>query len=135
MPRFQGLNAAVRPKLARRLQWPRLACALCWAAPPQQVENAAEIALEHHLGMTCDPVKGLVQVPCIERNGLGAIKAVSAASLSMRGDGSHLVSLDVCIETMRQTGVDMSDKYKETSLGRLGGECAKLLIIGCFAPR
>ena len=86
---------------------------------PEQVENAAEIALEHHLGMTCDPVKGLVQVPCIERNGLGAIKAVSAASLSMRGDGQHLVSLDACIETMRQTGHDMHEKYKETSLGGL----------------
>ena len=84
-----------------------------------QVENAAEIALEHHLGMTCDPVKGLVQVPCIERNGLGAIKAVSAASLALRGDGTHLVSLDACIETMRQTGADMSEKYKETSLGGL----------------
>jgi len=86
---------------------------------PQQIENAAEIALEHHLGMTCDPVKGLVQAPCIERNGLGAIKAVSAASLSLRGDGKHLVSLDACVETMRQTGVDMSHKYKETSLGGL----------------
>ncbi|WP_323769866.1 L-serine ammonia-lyase [Antarctobacter sp.] len=86
---------------------------------PEQVENAAEIALEHHLGMTCDPVKGLVQVPCIERNGLGAIKAVSAASLSLRGDGTHLVPLDACIETMRQTGNDMSEKYKETSLGGL----------------
>lgn len=86
---------------------------------PMQVENAAEIALEHHLGMTCDPVKGLVQVPCIERNGLGAIKAVSAASLALRGDGVHLVSLDVCIETMRQTGRDMHEKYKETSLGGL----------------
>jgi L-serine dehydratase len=86
---------------------------------PEQVENAAEIALEHHLGMTCDPVKGLVQVPCIERNGLGAIKAVSAASLALRGDGIHLVSLDVCIETMRQTGRDMHEKYKETSLGGL----------------
>jgi L-serine dehydratase len=85
----------------------------------EQVENAAEIALEHHLGMTCDPVKGLVQVPCIERNGLGAIKAVSAASLALRGDGQHLVPLDACIETMRQTGVDMSEKYKETSLGGL----------------
>jgi L-serine dehydratase len=85
----------------------------------KQIENAAEIALEHHLGMTCDPVKGLVQVPCIERNGLGAIKAISAASLSMRGDGDHLVSLDVCIETMRQTGNDMNEKYKETSLGGL----------------
>ncbi len=84
-----------------------------------QVENAAEIALEHHLGMTCDPVRGLVQVPCIERNGLGAIKAVSAASLALRGGGHHLVSLDVCIETMRQTGRDMHEKYKETSLGGL----------------
>jgi L-serine dehydratase len=86
---------------------------------PMQIENAAEIALEHHLGMTCDPVKGLVQVPCIERNGLGAIKAVSAASLALRGDGEHLVSLDACIETMRQTGRDMHEKYKETSLGGL----------------
>ncbi|MEO6298056.1 MAG: L-serine ammonia-lyase [Paracoccaceae bacterium] len=85
----------------------------------EQIENAAEIALEHHLGMTCDPVRGLVQVPCIERNGLGAIKAVSAASLALRGDGQHLVSLDVCIETMRQTGKDMHEKYKETSLGGL----------------
>ncbi|NDV00135.1 L-serine ammonia-lyase [Pseudoroseicyclus tamaricis] len=86
---------------------------------PEQVENAAEIALEHHLGMTCDPVKGLVQVPCIERNGLGAIKAISAASLSLRGDGQHFVPLDAAIETMRQTGGDMSEKYKETSLGGL----------------
>lgn len=86
---------------------------------PEQVENAAEIALEHHLGMTCDPVKGLVQVPCIERNGLGAIKAVSAASLALRGDGTHFVPLDAAIETMRQTGQDMSEKYKETALGGL----------------
>ena len=86
---------------------------------PEQIENAAEIALEHHLGMTCDPVKGLVQVPCIERNGLGAIKAVSAASLALRGDGDHFVPLDACIETMRQTGADMSHKYKETALGGL----------------
>ena len=84
-----------------------------------QIENAAEIALEHHLGMTCDPVAGLVQVPCIERNGLGAIKAVSAASLALRGDGQHFMPLDNCIETMRQTGEDMSHKYKETSLGGL----------------
>ncbi len=86
---------------------------------PEQIENAAEIALEHHLGMTCDPVRGLVQVPCIERNGLGAIKAVSAASLALRGDGTHLVPLDAAIETMRQTGNDMHAKYKETSLGGL----------------
>jgi L-serine dehydratase len=88
-------------------------------AAPEQIENAAEIALEHHLGMTCDPVKGLVQVPCIERNGLGTIKAVSAASLALRGDGSHLVPLDAAIETMRQTGEDMNAKYKETALGGL----------------
>ena len=86
---------------------------------PMQIENAAEIALEHHLGMTCDPVKGLVQVPCIERNGLGAMKAVSAASLALRGDGTHFVPLDAAIETMRQTGADMSEKYKETALGGL----------------
>jgi L-serine dehydratase len=85
----------------------------------EQVENAAEIALEHHLGMTCDPVGGLVQVPCIERNAFGAVKAVTAASLALRGDGTHLVPLDTCIETMRQTGVDMSERYKETSTGGL----------------
>ena len=97
------------------------AAGLCTAlgGTPRQAENAAEIALEHHLGMTCDPIKGLVQVPCIERNGMGAIKAVSAASLSLRGDGSHVVSLDTCIETMRRTGIDMSEKYKETSQGGL----------------
>ena len=93
-------------------------CALL-GGTPTQVENAAEIALEHHLGMTCDPIKGLVQIPCIERNGLGAIKAIAAASLSMRGDGTHIVSLDSCIETMKQTGVDMNIKYKETALGGL----------------
>lgn len=85
----------------------------------EQVENAAEIALEHHLGMTCDPVGGLVQVPCIERNAFGAVKAVTAASLALRGDGTHLVPLDNCIETMRQTGMDMSERYKETSTGGL----------------
>jgi L-serine dehydratase len=86
---------------------------------PQQVENAAEIALEHHLGMTCDPVGGLVQVPCIERNAVGAVKAVTAASLALHGDGSHFVPLDACIETMRQTGHDMNVRYKETSQGGL----------------
>ena len=85
----------------------------------EQVENAAEIALEHHLGMTCDPVGGLVQVPCIERNAFGAVKAVTAASLALRGDGKHLVHLDSCVETMRQTGLDMSERYKETSQGGL----------------
>ena len=85
----------------------------------EQIENAAEIALEHHLGMTCDPIAGLVQVPCIERNALGAVKAVTAASLALRGDGTHFVPLDGCIETMRQTGMDMMEQYKETSQGGL----------------
>lgn len=84
-----------------------------------QVENAAEIALEHHLGMTCDPVGGLVQIPCIERNAMGAIKAINAASLALKGDGVHFVSLDAVVETMRQTGEDMQSKYKETSQGGL----------------
>lgn len=85
----------------------------------EQIENAAEIAIEHHLGMTCDPVGGLVQIPCIERNAFGAVKAVNAAYLSMAGDGLHRVSLDQVIETMRQTGADMHDKYRETSRGGL----------------
>ena len=86
---------------------------------PRQVENAAERAMEHHLGLTCDPVGGLVQVPCIERNAIAASTAVSAARLALHGDGTHLVSLDTVIETMRQTGLDMSTKYKETSEGGL----------------
>ncbi|MEZ5774062.1 MAG: L-serine ammonia-lyase [Hyphomicrobiaceae bacterium] len=84
-----------------------------------QVENAAEIALEHHLGMTCDPVGGLVQVPCIERNAMGAVKAINAASLALAGDGRHIVFFDTVVETMRQTGLDMQSKYKETSQGGL----------------
>jgi L-serine dehydratase len=84
-----------------------------------QIENAAEIAMEHHLGLTCDPIGGLVQIPCIERNAFGAVKAVNAASLALRGDGQHRVSLDSVIRTMRETGRDMSHKYKETSLGGL----------------
>jgi len=83
------------------------------------VENAAEIGLEHHLGMTCDPVAGLVQVPCIERNAMGAVTAINAAALALAGDGTHLVPLDAAIETMRQTGRDMKSKYKETSRGGL----------------
>jgi len=85
----------------------------------EQIENAAEIALEHHLGMTCDPVGGLVQVPCIERNGFGAIKAHTAAALAFRGTGEHFIPLDNCINAMKQTGLEMSHKYKETSLGGL----------------
>lgn len=86
---------------------------------PAQIENAAEIALEHHLGMTCDPVQGLVQVPCIERNGFGAMKAYTAASLARKGSGSHYISLDRCISAMNETGREMSHKYKETALGGL----------------
>ncbi|MFC0454785.1 L-serine ammonia-lyase [Rhodococcus jostii] len=86
---------------------------------PAQVEYAAEIAMEHHLGLTCDPVGGLVQIPCIERNGIAAVTALSAARMALGGDGTHVVSLDTVIETMRQTGLDMSDKYKETSTGGL----------------
>lgn len=86
---------------------------------PAQVENAAEIAMEHHLGLTCDPVGGLVQIPCIERNAIAASTAVGAARLAMHGDGTHVVSLDTVVETMRQTGQDMSARYKETSEGGL----------------
>lgn len=85
----------------------------------QQIENAAEIGMEHNLGLTCDPIGGLVQVPCIERNTMGAVKAINAARLALRGDGAHIVPLDSVIETMRQTGIDMQSKYKETSLGGL----------------
>ena len=88
-------------------------------ATNEQIENAAEIGMEHNLGMTCDPIGGLVQVPCIERNSMGAMKAINAARLAMMDDGSHLVSLDAVIETMRQTGHDLQSKYKETSLGGL----------------
>jgi L-serine dehydratase len=85
----------------------------------EQIENAAEIGMEHNLGLTCDPVAGLVQIPCIERNAMGSVKAINAARLSLRGDGSHKVSLDQVISTMRQTGIDMSTIYKETSQGGL----------------
>jgi L-serine dehydratase len=84
-----------------------------------QIEQAAEIGMEHHLGMTCDPIGGLVQIPCIERNGLGAMKAISAARMTLTGDGHHHVSLDQVIATMLQTGRDMQTRYKETSLGGL----------------
>ena len=86
---------------------------------PAQVENAAEIAMEHNLGLTCDPIGGLVQVPCIERNAMGAVKAISAARMALRGSGEHFVSLDQVIKTMRDTGRDMQDKYKETARGGL----------------
>jgi L-serine dehydratase len=86
---------------------------------PDQVENAAEIGIEHNLGLTCDPIGGLVQIPCIERNAVGSIKAITAARMAVRGDGEHFVSLDKAIKTMRETGADMSDKYKETARGGL----------------
>ncbi|MFM2405341.1 MAG: hypothetical protein RL223_3221 [Pseudomonadota bacterium] len=86
---------------------------------PEQVENAAEIAMEHHLGLTCDPVGGLVQIPCIERNAIASVKAINAARMALRGDGSHHVSLDKVIKTMRETGADMQTKYKETARGGL----------------
>lgn len=103
-----------------------VACSMAAAAlaevlggAPFQVEHAAEIGMEHNLGLTCDPVGGLVQIPCIERNAMGAVKAINAARLAMRGDGDHKVSLDKVIETMRDTGADMQSKYKETSRGGL----------------
>ncbi len=86
---------------------------------PAQVENAAEIGMEHNLGLTCDPVGGMVQIPCVERNAMGAVKAINAARMALRGDGSHYVSLDAVIRTMKQTGEDMKSTYKETSLGGL----------------
>jgi len=103
-----------------------VACSMAAAAltavlggTPAQVENAAEIAMEHHLGLTCDPVGGLVQIPCIERNAIGAAKAINVARMALRGDGTHYVSLDKVIKTMRETGADMKTKYKETSRGGL----------------
>ena len=102
--------------------------ALCavMGGTPAQVENAAEIGMEHHLGLTCDPVGGLVQIPCIERNALASVKAINAARMALRGDGSHHVSLDQVIQTMRETGADMMSKYKETALGGLA-----LHIVAC----
>lgn len=93
-------------------------CALLGGSP-RQVENAAEIGIEHNLGLTCDPVAGLVQIPCIERNAIASVKAVNAARLAMRTDGTHKVTLDQAIRTMRETGKDMKSKYKETSRGGL----------------
>ena len=86
---------------------------------PKQVENAAEIGMEHNLGLTCDPVGGLVQIPCIERNAIASVKAIAAARTALRGDGSHIVSLDKVVKTMRDTGADMKTKYKETARGGL----------------
>jgi len=86
---------------------------------PAQVENAAEIGMEHNLGLTCDPVGGLVQIPCIERNAMAAVKAINATRIALRGNGHHFVSLDAIMKTMRETGADMQAKYKETAAGGL----------------
>jgi L-serine dehydratase len=95
------------------------AMAAVMGGTPEQVENAAEIGMEHNLGLTCDPVGGLVQIPCIERNAIASVKAITAARTALRGDGSHVVSLDKVIKTMRETGRDMKVKYKETARGGL----------------
>ena len=95
---------------------------------PPQVENAAEIAMEHNLGLTCDPIGGLVQIPCIERNAMASVKAINASRLAMRGDGEHFVSLDKVIKTMRETGLDMQDKYKETSRGGLATNVIEVAV-------
>jgi L-serine dehydratase len=100
-------------------------------AKPRQVENAAEIAMEHNLGLTCDPVGGLVQVPCIERNAMAAVKAITAARFALRGTGEHFVSLDTVIETMRQTGKDMSERYKETAMGGLAVTAVPVSLPEC----
>ena len=109
------------------------AAALCEAmgGKPAQVENAAEIAMEHNLGLTCDPVGGLVQVPCIERNAMAAVKAITAARFALRGTGEHFVSLDTVIETMRLTGKDMSERYKETAMGGLAVTAVPASVPDC----
>ncbi len=108
--------------------------ALCEAmgGKPAQVENAAEIAMEHNLGgLTCDPVGGLVQVPCIERNAMAAVTAITAARFALRGTGEHFVSLDTVIETMRRTGRDMSERYKETAMGGLAVTAVPVSVPDC----
>lgn len=116
---ISGAEAGCQAEVGSACAMAAAALAAVQGASVLQVENAAEIGLEHHLGMTCDPIAGLVQIPCIERNGMAAIKAITASRLAMRGDGSHIVSLDSCIETMYQTGLDLKEKYRETSLGGL----------------
>ncbi|MFQ5626725.1 MAG: L-serine ammonia-lyase, iron-sulfur-dependent, subunit alpha, partial [Methyloligellaceae bacterium] len=99
-----------------------------FGATPAQVENAAEIAMEHNLGLTCDPIGGLVQVPCIERNAIASVKAINAARMAMHGDGEHFVSLDKVIKTMRDTGADMKTKYKETARGGLAANVLEIPV-------
>ncbi|MEJ1997754.1 MAG: L-serine ammonia-lyase [Maritimibacter sp.] len=116
---ISGAEAGCQAEVGSAAAMAAAGLAAVMGGTPMQIENAAEVALEHHLGMTCDPVNGLVQVPCIERNGLGALKAVSAAALALRGDGTHFMPLDNCVQAMFETGQDMSEKYKETALGGL----------------
>ena len=116
---FPAPKSAARVKSALPVRWPPRVYARFSAALRQQVENAAEVGIEHNLGLTCDPVGGLVQIPCIERNAIASVKAINAARLALHGDGSHKVSLDKAIKTMRETGADMKSKYKETSRGGL----------------
>ena len=116
---ISGAEAGCQAEVGSACAMAAAALAAVQGASIDQIENAAEIGMEHHLGMTCDPIAGLVQVPCIERNGMAAIKAINASRLAMRGDGNHVVSLDSCIETMYRTGLDLQSKYRETSLGGL----------------
>ena len=113
-PRSAARVRSAPPARWRPGRWPR-----CFGGTPEQVENAAEIGMEHHLGLTCDPVGGLVQIPCIERNAVASVKAITAARLALYGDGRHTVSLDKVIKTMMETGADMKVKYKETARGGL----------------
>jgi L-serine dehydratase len=117
-PPSRAPRSAARARSAPPARWPRPG----WPRArrhPEQVENAAEIGMEHNLGLTCDPIGGLVQIPCIERNAVASVKAITAARMALRGDGEHHVSLDKVIRTMRDTGADMKAKYKETSRGGL----------------
>ena len=118
-PRSAAPRSAARARSASPARWPPAALAAVMGGTPEQVENAAEIGMEHHLGLTCDPVGGLVQIPCIERNAMASVKAINAARMALRGDGTHHVSLDKVIKTMRETGADMMTKYKETARGGL----------------
>ena len=115
MLQFQALRSDARAKWVSPVPWRQAAS----RRNAYQIENAAEIGIEHHLGLTCDPVAGQVQIPCIERNAMAATQAIAAARLSMAGNGRHYISLDEAIQTMLETGRDMCNKYKETSTGGL----------------